>query len=268
VFSIRSLLLQHGYLFLFSYVLLVQAGMPLPSDPLLLIMGALAGDHFYSLGLSLGIAVLASLLGDCIWYELGRLRGRSVLGVICRFSLEPDNCVRKTESSFAKRGASALLFAKFVPGMGLVAMSLSGMIRMSRIRFLLFDGAGSMLWAGAYLGAGFVFHREVNAVLLFLGLLGRRAGLIVGLLIGLYLGFKYLQRQLFLRELRINRISAENVLGLIRSGEQPTIVDLRHPAEIEREGVKLPGAVILRPDDLRSRSGEIPRDQEIILYCT
>jgi membrane protein DedA with SNARE-associated domain len=268
VFSIRSLLLQHGYLFLFSYVLLVQAGMPLPSDPLLLIMGALAGDHFYSLWVSLGMAVLASLLGDYIWYELGRLRGRSVLGLICRFSLEPDNCVRKTEGSFAKRGASALLFAKFVPGMGLVAMSLSGMIRMSRLRFLFFDAAGTALWAGAYLGAGFAFHREVNAAILFVGLLGRRAGLIVGCLIALYLGFKYLQRQLFLRELRINRISAEDLLDLINSGEEPTILDLRHPAEIERERVKLPGALILRPDDLHSRSGEIPRDQEIILYCT
>jgi membrane protein DedA with SNARE-associated domain len=268
VFSIRNLLLQHGYLFLFSYVLLVQAGMPIPSDPLLLVMGALIGDHLYGFWLSLAAAVLAALTGDYVWYELGRLRGRSVLGLICRFALEPDTCVRKTESSFAKRGAGALLFAKFVPGMGLVAMPLSGMIRMSRTRFLVFDGAGTLLWASSYLLAGYIFHRQVNAVIVFLGLLGRRAGYIVTALIALYLGFKYFQRYHFLRELRTNRISPEDLREMLDSGQEVTIVDLRHPSEVEREGVKVTGALIVRPDDLRSRSGEIPREHEIILYCT
>jgi membrane protein DedA with SNARE-associated domain len=268
VFSIRNLLLDHGYLFLFTYIFLVQAGLPVPADPLLLIMGALSGDHLYKFLPSLAIAVLASVGGDYIWYELGRIRGRSLLGLVCKFSLEPDNCVRKTEGSFSKRGASALLFAKFVPGMGLVAMPLAGMIGMSRKRFLLYDAGGAFLWSGAYLGAGYLFHKEVNILISLLGLLGRRAGLVVAILIGAYLAFKYVQRLRFLRQLRVSRVSPQLVKEMIDQREPLTIVDLRHPAEVDRDGVKIPGALVIRPDDLRSRSGEIPPQHEIILYCT
>jgi membrane protein DedA with SNARE-associated domain len=268
VFSIRALLLTHGYAFLFSYILAVQCGVPAPADPLLLIMGALAGDHLYSLLPAIGVTVVASLLGDTLWYELGRIRGRSVLRLLCKLSLEPDTCVRATESTFGKRGAGALLFAKFVPGMSLISMPLCGMTGMPHWRFLLLDAAGTSLWAFAYLVVGFVFHRQLNAVIAFLGLLGRQAGITVALLLACYVAFKVLQRWLLIRELRINRITPEALSELLRAGQKVTIVDLRHPSEIERDGTKLSGALIFRPDDLRSRSHEIPREHEIILYCT
>jgi membrane protein DedA with SNARE-associated domain/rhodanese-related sulfurtransferase len=268
VFSIRDLLLQHGYLFLFCYVFAVEAGVPIPADPLLLIMGALIGSHLYGFWASLFLATTAALIADVIWFELGRMRGRSVLGVLCKFSLEPDTCVRKTESLFARRGASALLFAKFVPGMGIVAMSLSGMIRMRRSRFLLFDAGGALLWALTYLLAGLVFQRQVDAIIVGIGLLGRRAGLVVALLIAAYIGFKYFQRWRFLRQVRVNRIAPEALEKMLTEGRTLTVVDLRHPAEVEREGAKILGALLIRPDDLRARSHEIPRDREIVLYCT
>lgn len=268
MFSIRALLLTHGYAFLFSYILAVQSGFPVPSDPLLLIMGALAGDHLYSLWGSLGFAIAAALIGDTLWYEIGRVRGRSVLRLLCKLSLEPDTCVRSTESTFEKRGSSTLLFAKFVPGMSLVSMPLSGMTRMPRWRFLLLDAAGTSLWAFAYLFAGFLFHRQVNAVIVFVGLLGRRAGIVAVLLLALYIAFKFLQRWLLIRELRINRITPDELAEMLKSGEKVTIVDLRNPLEIQRDGTKLRDALVLRPDDLRSRSHEIPREHEIILYCT
>jgi membrane protein DedA with SNARE-associated domain len=268
LFSIRDLLLQHGYLFLFTYIFMVQLGIPVPADPVLLIMGALVGDRFYSFWYSLLIGLSAALTGDLIWYELGRRRGRSILGLLCRFSLEPDNCVRKTESTFARRGASTLVFGKFIPGMGLMLMPLSGMTRMPRWRFLLFDAMGATLWISAYLLAGLILHKQVDAAIIFIGLLGRRAGIVVACLIGGYLLFKYWQRQALIRELRIRRISPHELLAMMESGKSVSIVDLRHPAEVERDGSKLAGALVIRPDELRSRSGEIPRDQEIILYCT
>lgn len=242
--------------------------MPLPADPLLLIMGALIGSHLYGFWASLVLAATAALIADAVWFELGRTRGRSVLGLLCKFSLEPDTCVRKTESLFARRGASALLFAKFVPGMGVVAMSLSGMIRMRRSRFLLFDAGGAFLWALSYLLAGFIFHRQVDAIIVGIGLLGRRAGVVVAILIGAYLAYKYFQRWRFLRQVRINRISPEALGSMLANGQAVTVVDLRHPAEVEREGAKIAGALLIRPDELRSRSAEIPRNQEVILYCT
>jgi rhodanese-related sulfurtransferase len=55
---------------------------------------------------------------------------------------------------------------------------------------------------------------------------------------------------------------------LLDNGQPLTIVDLRHPSEVERVGIKIPSALVLRPEDLRSRSHEISREHEIILYCT
>jgi membrane protein DedA with SNARE-associated domain len=268
VFSIRNLLLRHGYAFLFCYIFAVQVGTPIPADPLLLVMGALTGDHLYKFWPSLAIAVMAAITGDYIWYELGRKRGRRLLALLCKLSIEPDTCVRKTESAFSKRGAGALLFAKFVPGMGLVSMPLAGMVGMPRWHFLLADAAGSFLWSAAYLTAGWLLYRQVDAAILYLGLMGRRAGLVVVSLVAVYLAFKYFQRWRFIRELRINRLAPARLKEILDAGNPVTVIDLRHPAEIERDGVKLPGARIMRPEELRSRSGEIPRDQETILYCT
>jgi hypothetical protein len=208
------------------------------------------------------------MLGDWFWYELGRLRGRSVLALLCRVSLEPDTCVRKTAAAFTKRGAGTLLFAKFVPAMSLVSMPLAGATRMPRWLFLLADAAGCSLWATTYLVLGFLFHNQVDSVIEWLGLFGRRAGLVVLIMLALYAGFKYLQRWRFRREMRINCIDPETLANLLTGSDPVTIVDLRHPHDIDSDGLKIPGALITRPDDLRSRSHEIPAGQEVILYCT
>jgi membrane protein DedA with SNARE-associated domain len=268
VVSFRSLLLKHGYSFLFTYVFGSTAGVPVPADPLLLAMGAMVGDGRYSMLLSLLTALAGALAADWMWYEVGRRRGRSVLGLLCRFSLEPDTCVRSTEVAFQKRGAGALLLTKFVPGMSLISMPLAGAIRMPRRRFLLADAAGIALWAQAWLLTGFVLHRQVDRAILWLGLFGRRAGITILALILLYVSAKYFQRRRFLRQVRTSRITPQEALTLMEGPAPVTIVDLRHPDDVAREGVKLPGALVLSPEDLRSRSHEIAEDQEIILYCT
>lgn len=268
MFSFHSLLLRHGYLLVFVYMLAVSIGLPVPADPLLLLMGAMTGNRDHSFFAVLLAAVAPALLGDMLWFELGRFRGRSVLALLCRLSLEPDTCVRKTEAAFAKRGAGALLFAKFVPGMSLVSVSLAGVSKMRYWRFLLADAAGCVLWAGAYLLVGRVFHRQVDSLILLLGLFGRKAGLVVSALIALYIAAKYFERKRFTRKLRVNRINAHALRDLLQSGDPVTIVDLRHPAEVTRDGIKIAGALLLRPDELRSRAHEIPRDRQIVLYCT
>ena len=264
--SFSSLILQHGYLFLFSYIFAVQAGVPIPSDPVLLIMGAAAGDGRYSFFAALLLAVAAALLGDLIWYELGRWKGRSILKFFCKFALEPDTCVRKTELDFSKRGPWALLFTKFIPGSGLISTPLAGAIQMPRARFLMADAAGTALWSTAYLTAGFIFHRQIDQVLIFAGLFGRRAGLTVALLLGAFIAFRYLQRIRFRRQLRIDRLTPAEVFSLLSNDPPPIIVDLRSTVEVERTGQKIVGARVLRPAELRQHFQEIPRD--VILYCT
>jgi membrane protein DedA with SNARE-associated domain len=265
---LRYLLFRHGYLFVFVYVFGVQAGLPIPADPMLLVMGAIVGEGRYSLWLTLLTGMSAALLGDLIWYELGRRRGTSVLKILCRLSLEPDTCVRKTEDTFGRRGARTLLFAKFIPGLSLVSVPMAGVIRMPRSRFLLYDVSGSALWVSTYVLTGLIFRKQVQAIMDLISQLGRWGGILLVTLLALYLGFKYFQRWRFLRDFRINRLSPEKLREMLEAGVALTVVDLRHHLEVERDGLKLAGAVLMRPDELRARSREIPRDQEMILYCT
>jgi hypothetical protein len=169
---------------------------------------------------------------------------------------------------FAKHGARTLLFAKFIPGMGLISVSLAGISGIPYGAFVLADAAGCALWAASYLLLGRIFYRQVDELFIFIGLFSRRAGLVIAALLTLYIAVKYFERKRFLRNLRINRITPRQALDLIESGQAVTAVDLRHPAEVERSGFKIAGARLLRPDDLRSGSHEIPQGQEIILYCT
>lgn len=267
--SFTQLLLLHGYYFVLFYVLGVGLGVPIPADPLLLIMGALVGDHHYNFFLAFFSALIPAVTADYFWYEVGRIKGTSVLKLICRLTIEPDTCVRTTQATFTKRGISTLYIAKFVPGMSLVSMPMAGIIGMSRRRFLIADAIGCALWIGTYMLTGVLFHSYVDSLIAQLGLFGKRAGLVVLSFLLLYIAYKYIQRWRILRELRVNRITPFAVHELLESSPgNLTIVDLRHPSEVERDSFKIPGARVLRPEELSSLAREIPPEQEIILYCT
>jgi membrane protein DedA with SNARE-associated domain len=231
-------------------------------------MGASIGDGNYSFFVTLLVCVVGVVSGDMLWFELGRWRGRSVLKVLCRLSLEPDTCVRQTELNFMKRGPWTLLFTKFVPGIGLISTALAGAIKMPRWQFLLADAGGASLWASAYLLTGVLFHREINKAILFLGLFGRRAGFTLALLLAAFVAWRYFQRVRFRRQLRIDRISPQEAFDLMQSDTPPVMVDLRSPSEIARTGQKILGAQVLRPAQLRAHFADIPRDRGAILYCT
>jgi membrane protein DedA with SNARE-associated domain len=260
--------LRHGYALVFLVVLAEQAGLPIPSVPVLLAAGALAGQRKLSLSVTLALAVAASAIADLAWYELGRRRGHSILRLLCRISLEPDSCVRRTENLFAQRGARSLLVVKFIPGLSTASVTLAGMLRMRLWRFFAWDGAGALLWAAACAGAGFIFSAQLDRVAVHAQRLG--AGLAVLLLGGLatYIAFKYRQRQRFIRDLRVARITPEDLKQKLDAGEEAVVVDLRHAVELESDNVKIPGAIHLDPGEIEQRHVEIPRDRDIVLYCT
>src|SRR2546422_3680747 len=162
--SAIAFLLKHGSFLVFAWVLAEQLGLPIPSAPLLLAAGALAGSGHLSFGVSLLMALLGALIADFLWYELGRRKGIRILEFLCRISLEPDSCVRRTEGVFAKHGARSLLLAKFLPGLSTVAPPLAGIFHMRSWRFLLFDALGSLLCAGTFLGLGYLFSGQIERV--------------------------------------------------------------------------------------------------------
>src|SRR2546428_12026674 len=149
-------LVQYGYVVVFGWVLAEQIGLPIPAVPVLLAAGAVAGTGRLSLAIILVLAAVASLVSDTIWCWIGRVRGARVLGWLCRISLEPDSCVRRTQRLFSARGARSLLIAKFVPGFSTAAPPLAGVVRMPVLPFLAFTGPGGLVWAGPFVRVGWL----------------------------------------------------------------------------------------------------------------
>jgi membrane protein DedA with SNARE-associated domain len=261
-------LLHHPYGTLFGIVLAEQLGVPLPSLPVLLAAGALAGMEKLSLGHSLALALLATVTADLIWFEAGRRRGNRVLTFVCKVSLEPDSCVRRTEDFFTRFGPRSLLFVKFVPGLGLMAVTLAGAFGLKRLRFLLFDVSGALVWAGTYLTLGYVFSGQIERATLAVTHLGITvAGIAASIAAGWVL-WKYFQRRRFIRAIHMERISPEDLRRKIEAGEPVAIVDLRHRLDFDEDPRILPGALRFDAGELEARHQEIPRDRDVVLYCT
>jgi membrane protein DedA with SNARE-associated domain len=257
---------RHGYALLFWWVLAEQGAVPLPSIPLLLAAGALARSGRLRLAVAIACCVAGALLADNIWFQFGRRRGTRVLRFLCRVALEPDSCVRQTENAFLKYGLKCLLFSKFVPGLNAVAAPLAGNSGVSVVRFLAFDILGAIAWSAAYIVTGYVFSNQLELALDYASRMG--SGLVV-LVVGLFaawIGWKYLQRKRFMKQLDTARITPEELRDRLEAGQDLFIVDLR--SGLEDQPSSIPGALRISAAELNERAAEIPRDREIILFCS
>ena len=260
-------LTRYGYIVVFVWVLAEQIGLPLPAEPFLLVAGGMIGERQLNFPLTFLLATVAALLADSIWYELGRRRGASVLSLLCRISLNPDSCVRHTLKIFSRHGARTLLVAKFIPGISIIAAPLAGIYFLPWLRFLLFDGLGVCLWVGSFLGLGYLFSDQIAQIAASALDLGTSITKILVGSLALYIGWKYVQRRRFLSQLRIARISPEELKKKLDAGEEITIIDVRHSLEFEAEPQTIPGALYLPFEKLQSDPFPIPPGREVVLYC-
>lgn len=267
--QILDLLARHGAAVVFVFAFLEQIGAPVPAIPVLAVAGAVAAIEGSSAAPLLLLAVLGALVADVIWFLLGRRYGSRILGLLCRVSLSPDSCVRQTENLFARWGLPSLLVAKFVPGFSVVAPPLAGAMRSTTIgRFLLWDAAGAVAWAGAAIAAGVVFHDAIDSVLAALESLGGWAVLLLAAGLAGVIALKWWERRRLLARLRMARISPSELRERMIAGGPIVILDVRHEAAQRAEPARIPGALALAPDELEARLEHLGRDEEIILYCT
>jgi rhodanese-related sulfurtransferase len=217
--------------------------------------------------------LLACTIADTIWFALGRRYGNSVLKLLCRFSFEASTCVSKTEGYFTRRGAVTLLFAKFVPGLSTVAAPIAGQTGMTYPRFLAWDIAGSLIWGEAFILAGRFFGDLAKKSAPFFAWLSHFAIAIFVLMVLGFLAYRIWKQRKFLqqvRELRLEPSELKTMLDYAETNHTPApfIVDLRHPLDYLPDPRVLPGALRIGPNELRQHSEIIPRDRDVILYCT
>jgi rhodanese-related sulfurtransferase len=160
------------------------------------------------------------------------------------------------------------MFAKFVPGLGLLAPPVAGQNGMSFGPFLFYDSIGGALWVGALLAAGRFFGDLLKRDPSLLHWVGRFSGALLALgIIGFFLGRIY-RRRVVLKKLAAARLEPEELKRQLDAGEQVYIVDLRHPLELLPDPFMLPGALHFSPETLAAHQNEIPRDRDVVLYCT
>lgn len=262
------ILLTYGYVLLFAWIVIEQLGVPLPATPVLLASGALSAQHQLSFGAALAIGIAACLLSDSTWFFIGKRYGHHVLNVLCRMSLEPHLCVRRTQLSFTRRRQLTLVFGKFVPGLASLTSPVAGQAGMPFGQFLLLDGIGSAIWTGALLAGGRMFGDALKRDPSLLGWVERFSGaLLLGAIVAFFVA-RLVRRKMLLRKLVESRLEPEELWSQMEAGEDVYIVDLRHPLEQVNEPFTLPGALRVAPEDLARRVHEIPRDRDVVLFCT
>jgi membrane protein DedA with SNARE-associated domain/rhodanese-related sulfurtransferase len=257
---------QHTLLIVFFNVLLSRGGLPLPVLPTLLTAAALAAGRPDQIGEIILAGIGGTLVADFALFWCGLRYGQRFLALLCRVSFSPDLCVRRTTAVYTRMGWWSLPFAKFIPGLSLIAVAMAGVSKMPVLAFLLLDGLGALLFVSASVALGVIFQNAITSVLSTLAEFGMLGNLAVVAALALYLLTKWWRRQLFIRQLRMNRITVAELRKLIEDGEELVILDVR-PKEIRAQDGIIPGAIAAHPEDIDPIVRDYSRDLEIIVYC-
>jgi membrane protein DedA with SNARE-associated domain/rhodanese-related sulfurtransferase len=262
-----DVLVQYGVLVLFVWAFAVQAGMPAPAIPILVGAGAMSGSGQMNLAFAIVAATTASIGADVLWYSLGRSFGTRVLGMLCRFSLDPDSLIREAKERFVTHRARYLILAKFLPGVNPLAAGLAGAVPIRPDRFLGYAAAGALLWAGLWITLGYLCADVIDLVLAQAIRVKTPVITVIVVALVVYLVFKYARRQYFLRHLLKTRITAIELKRRLEAGDRLVIVDLRTVLDLEAAPYGIPGAHWFAPETLRHPHHLIPKGSELVFYC-
>lgn len=269
--EILHLLHQYGFWLVFFGVLLESLGLPIPSAPILIAAGAAA--HFGTLNFPLLILVAFAgmQIGDVFLFLAGRFTGWAILGLVCRLSASPENCIFKSAESFYRQGKPAIVFGKFLPGMGLMTSPLAGSLNMPPSHFLAYDALGSFLYIGFYSGFGYVFSHLVARIID--GFYSLKKGFLIVLLAGitLYLFQRIWQYRKFRLPHKGPTVTVAELAERMKAPdwlEKNLLVDVRSHGYYDRKARRIKGSIRIEPNRLPTEMHRLPREKEIYLYCT
>ncbi len=255
------------YPILFVAVLARQLCLPVPAILFLLSAGALAGSGKLSFAGILIAAVAGSVLADYVWFEAGRIGGKRVLRLLCTFTADPSFCIRRGQTNFQKRGVRLLVVAKFVPGLDGITPPLAGMLGTPTTTFLLYDAIGGALWAGAYIGCGFLFAEELDKVVRNISSFANAVVLILGVPLLVFFVWKLLILVRMIRLLRPFQLTPEQLKSRLDAGEKIAIIDLLRFEEDPEDVPGISGAIRLEPLEIRRRKQiHVPDDVALVIY--
>jgi membrane protein DedA with SNARE-associated domain/rhodanese-related sulfurtransferase len=261
---------QHGYSLLFALVFAEAMGLPVPAALALLIAGGSSVKGPLHLGLVLLTSFVALLLGDTLLFLLGRYTGWWLLGILCKFSPNPDSCIVRAAQSFRRRGRIMLVVAKFVPGINTLAPPLAGSMNMRFAQFFVLDLAGASLYAVAWCGAGFLFSDFLAPLTQGYQTGSRVLMWLVASAIAIYVGYHI---WLLLKAETLGyvpHVSASEIARRFYSDlhRDMVVYDVRSHGYYSKRATRIKNSTRLEPNTVLQQIESLPRDKEIVLYCT
>lgn len=191
--EIIAFTVAYGGLILFLAGFAEQTGLPFPGSLVSIAAGALAADGKFDLLAVVGWTALGCITADAILFVLGRRGQMRVVRVFPHLQAVQVRLERATLAKTVLHGLRVLTVAKFVP-FGQVAAMHAGALHVSRRRFLLVDGFSSVVYAAVYASLGFAFHNQLEQMVVILQKLGSVSVLLVGILAGTYVVYRFLKR--------------------------------------------------------------------------
>lgn len=152
--------------------------------------------------------------------------------------------------------------------MSTITPPLAGVSGLGLRRFFFFDGLGSLLYCGLFILLGYFFANQITQIGVAVSHISSGALKLLAVASVLYIAYKYWRRQRLLHELRMARITVEELRGKLDAGENLIILDMRSSAELELNPSIIIGAIHLGMDEVAKRHHEFPRDRDIIVYCS
>ena len=252
-------------------VLAQQLGLPFPSVVCLMAAGALSAHGNMRTTIVVLLGVLGCLIGDGVWFLVGRKWGSRAMRLLCQFTADPRGCSKNAHDKFRRYGLPVLSVAKFLPGLDAVLPPLCGAEGASVGGFLTLDVIGSFLWSGCYVGLGWLFSNELDIAVRWVQHSGTALGIAIGVPIALYAGWRGLTLARMIRQLRLRRISPSMLARKLKSKSKVAVLDLSYfEEETDRQSLEaIPGAFSVDPSRLRKAPHiTVPDDVKLILYCS
>ena len=268
--DLLSMMARHGYALTFALLFAEAIGMPFPAAIALVAAGAAVASHTLSPMGVLFAGMVALMIGDTAQFWLGRLSGWTLLGFLCRLSMNPETCILRSAESFYKRGKLTLVVAKFIPGINTMAAPLAGSMKMHFEQFLYLDFAGALLYCTTYLLVGYLSRDFLAATLNSFHAAGRvmEVSIVIALLV--YAIYRLAQFHRYRKFDIVPRVQVQELAARLASEDagRVLIVDVRSHGYYDRGTERIKGSLRIEPNNLDEEIKTLPKDKDIYLYCT
>lgn len=159
-----DLMSQLGYAGMSVGLVLDSFGIPIPSEVLLTVGGALASHGRFNVWVVFTLGVLAQVAGASIGYAVGRYGGQPILERYGKYVLISKRDLARTHKTFEKYGPLMTMVGRCLPLIrGLIAYP-AGIAEMRIDKFLLYTTIGSSIWTALFVWLGYTLGENLGMV--------------------------------------------------------------------------------------------------------